>query len=127
MSRILTTLTALLLTPLAAQRGADTKPATSSQLKKRVALMHTPLARNLGVISLIAALFFTQAQAAPPTSAFGVWSRGGDDDVKDLPFVRGAAVDASWADVEKQPGVFDWSRMDQAVERAHRDKPSWWV
>ncbi len=122
MSRILTTLTALLLTPLAAQRGADTKPATSSQLKKRVALMHTPLARNLGVISLIAALFFTQAQAAPPTSAFGVWSRGGGDaDVKESPFVRGAAAGGTWAEMEKKPGAYDWSKMDQAVERAQME------
>jgi hypothetical protein len=94
---------------------------------KQTECKSTGLTRTLSLIGLMVACSFDLVQAAPPPSAFGVWSRGGDDDVKDLPFVRGAAVDASWADVEKQPGVFDWSRMDQAVERAHRDKPSWWV
>ena len=78
MNQILTTLTAQLLTPLAAQRGADTKPATSSQLKKPIVPMHTTLARNLGVISLMAAaLCSTPGHAAPRPTAFGVWSRGG--------------------------------------------------
>ena len=28
----------------------------------------------------------------------------------------------SWADIEKQPGVFDWSGLDQAVEKAFQNK-----
>lgn len=82
----------------------------------------TGLARTLCFISLIGVCSST-IKAAPPPSAFGVWSReGGDADVKESPFVRGAAAGGTWAEMEKKPGVYDWSRMDQAVEQAHRDK-----
>ena len=45
-------------------------------------------------------------------------------DPKVYPFVRGTACDAPWDSVEKTPGVYDWSTMDQAIERAYRDKIS---
>ena len=44
--------------------------------------------------------------------------------LKEYPFVRGTACDAPWDSVEKKPGVYDWSAMDQAVERAYKDKIS---
>ncbi|NBR86381.1 MAG: hypothetical protein EB141_17580 [Verrucomicrobia bacterium] len=42
-------------------------------------------------------------------------------DPKTYPFVRGTACDAPWDSVEKKPGVYDWSTMDQAIERAYKD------
>ena len=54
----------------------------------------------------------------PPPSAFGVWDRGSSFDPKDHPFLKGLAFNQAWAEVEKQPGVFDWSTLDQAMERA---------
>lgn len=45
-------------------------------------------------------------------------------DPKVYPFVRGTACDAPWDSVEKKPGVYDWSKMDQAIERAYQDKIS---
>ena len=80
----------------------------------------TVFTRKICLIGLISACSLLSVQAAPPSSAFGVWSRGGGDDVKDLPFVRGSAAGGSWADIEKSPGVYDWSAIDAAVERAQR-------
>lgn len=55
---------------------------------------------------------------APP-SAFGVW---GDEilDPKDYPFERGVSCRLIWADVEKQPGIFDWSTLDDAIDTAFK-------
>ena len=62
--------------------------------------------------------------AAPLPSAFGVWDRGEAMDPKAYPFVRGTSCDAPWNEVEKQPGVYDWSLMDAAIDRACQDKIS---
>jgi hypothetical protein len=80
------------------------------------------LASSLAVLHLIAVLSFTPANAAPPPSAFGVWDRGDTFDPKDHPFLKGFSFNQRWADVEGQPGVFDWSGLDRAVEKAHQRK-----
>ena len=93
---------------------------------KHVHLKLSGCARILSLIGLIGISSLFNINAAPPPSAFGVWSRGGKDevDLKECPFVRGSAAGAPWADVEKMPGVYDWSRMDQAIEKAQRDETS---
>ena len=78
-------------------------------------------ARLLGV-GLIAACWTTGARAEPPPSSFGVWDRGDTFDPQQYPFLRGLSFNASWSELEKQPGVFDWSRLDQAVEKAVQNK-----
>lgn len=70
------------------------------------------------LIGLMGACFLSLLQAVPPTSSFGVWDRGNEFDPKDYPFLKGLAFNQSWADVEKKPGVFDWSKFDQAMESA---------
>lgn len=80
--------------------------------------MHTTLARTLGVLGLISACCSTQTHAVPPPSSFGVWDRGDKFDANDHPFLKGLAFNQAWADVEKQPGVFDWSSLDEAVRKA---------
>ena len=72
-------------------------------------------ARLLGV-GLIVACWITCARAEPPPSSFGVWDRGDTFDPKQYPFLRGLSFNASGSELEKQPGVFDWSRLDLAVE-----------
>ena len=62
------------------------------------------------------------AQFSPPPSAFGVWDRGDTFDPREYPFLKGFAFNQSWADVEKQPGVFDWSGLDQTIEHAFQRK-----
>ena len=81
-------------------------------------------ARKLSLITLLGIGFLSPVQAAPQPSAFGVWDRGGAKDIKEYPYVRGTSADAPWNEVEKQPGVYDWSVMDTAVERAYKDKIS---
>lgn len=81
-------------------------------------------ARTLGLVSFIGISSLSTSNAAPLPSSFGVWDRGEAMDPKDYPFVRGTACDAPWDSVEKKPGVYDWSAMDQAIERAHKDKIS---
>ncbi|MBX7211171.1 MAG: hypothetical protein K1X78_22890 [Verrucomicrobiaceae bacterium] len=66
------------------------------------------------------ALFQTPGKAAPPPSAFGVWDRGSSFDPKDHPFLKGLAFTQRWADVEKQPGAFDWSTLDESMDAAVR-------
>ena len=74
--------------------------------------------RKLCLIGLISACSLSLVQAVPPPSSFGVWDRGDNFDPKDHPFLKGLAFYRKWADIEKTPGVFDWSALDQAMERA---------
>ena len=69
------------------------------------------------VLTLIGIGSGMTVQATPPPSAFGVW---GDScfDPKDYPFQRGVGFNQAWEDMEKQPGVFDWSKLDQAMSTA---------
>ena len=80
--------------------------------------------RTLRLMGLIGLSALAEVNAAPLPSSFGVWDRGEAMDPKVYPFVRGTACDAPWDSVEKTPGVYDWSTMDQAIERAYRDKIS---
>ena len=82
--------------------------------------MHTTLTRSLGIISFLTAFLATPAQAAPPPTAFGVWDRGSSYDPTDHPFLKGLAFTQRWSDLEKQPGAFDWSILDQAMDSAVR-------
>ena len=80
------------------------------------------LARNLGLISLVCTYPAANIKAEVPVEAFGVWDRGSSFDPKEHPFLKGLSFNSSWADVERQAGVFDWSELDQAVEKAFRNK-----
>ena len=75
-------------------------------------------ARALSLIGLVGTSLLLSVHAMPPPSAFGVWDRGSSFDPKDHPFLKGLAFNQAWADVERQPGVFDWSTLDQAMENA---------
>ena len=85
---------------------------------------YVAFARKFTLTGLIGVCSLLAIQAAPLPSAFGVWDRGEAQDPREHPYLRGTACDAPWADVEKKPGVYDWSAMDQAIERAHRLKLS---
>jgi hypothetical protein len=76
------------------------------------------LFKRIGYLCLLGLTAHLPLQAAPPASAFGVWDRGSSFDPKHYPFLRGLAFNQSWADVEKKPGVFDWSILDQAMDSA---------
>ena len=71
----------------------------------------TPLVRKFSLIGLIGTCSLSLVQAAPPPSSFGVWDRGDTFDPKEYPFLKGLSFNRSWAEVEKQPGVFDWSGL----------------
>jgi hypothetical protein len=51
-----------------------------------------------------------------------VWDRGATFDPQAYPFLKGMPFNATWGEVEKQPGVFDWSGLDRAVEKAFQKK-----
>ena len=74
--------------------------------------------KMLSLIALVIACSCSSVQAVPPSIAFGVWDRTSTFDPKDYPFLKGLAFNQSWADIEKQPGVFDWSALDQAMDSA---------
>jgi len=73
-------------------------------------------------LALVCTYSATNIKAEVPLTAFGVWDRGSSFDPKDYPFLKGLSFNAPWADVERQPGLFDWSDLDQAVEKAFRNK-----
>ena len=81
-------------------------------------------AGRIAFFSLMGLSFSIRINGAPLPSSFGVWDRGDAMDPKVYPFVRGTACDAPWSSVEKKPGVYDWTAMDQAIERAHKEKLS---
>jgi hypothetical protein len=78
----------------------------------------TALTRKLRFLSLTGISFFSVVQAAPPPNSFGVWDRGDSFDPKEYSFLKGFSLNQSWSDVEQQPGVFDWSRLDRAMAKA---------
>ena len=81
-------------------------------------------AAKITLITLIGLSVLATINAAPLPSAFGVWDRGEAMDPKVYPFLRGTSCDAPWNEVEKKPGVYDWSFMDAAIERAIKDNIS---
>ncbi len=81
-------------------------------------------ARILSLIVLIGVSYLGSVQAAPPPAAFGVWDRGSSFDPKEYPFLKGLAFNQRWADVEKQPGVFNWSALDDAMDTAAKREAS---
>jgi hypothetical protein len=85
---------------------------------KRIDCKFTNLTRALCLTGLIAACSFSFLEAGPPPSAFGVWDRADRFDPKDYPFIKGFSFDQRWADIEKQPGSFDWSGLDRAMDSA---------
>lgn len=80
--------------------------------------------KKLTLMTLIGIIAISSLNAAPRPDSFGVWDRGDAMDPKVYPYVRGTSCDAPWDSVEKKPGVYDWSGMDEAVERAFKDKIS---
>ncbi len=80
--------------------------------------MHPNFAKTLLFTSILAALGCAPAGAVPPPSSFGVWDRGDKFNRTEYPFLKGLAFTQSWAEVEKEPGVFDWSSLDQAMKKA---------
>ena len=84
----------------------------------------TGFARKLSFLGLICFSSLSSLHAAPLPSAFGVWDRGETMDPKVYPYVRGTGFDGNWDEVEKQPGVYDWSGMDKAIENAVKNKES---
>ena len=90
-------------------------------MKRFLKSIHFELARSaktLSLIGLVGTSLLLSVHAMPPPSAFGVWDRGSSFDPKEYPFLKGLAFNPAWAEVEKQPGIFDWSALDQAMENA---------
>ena len=85
---------------------------------KQIEIKFHILVGTLRLIGLIGACSLSSVQAAPPTSAFGVWDRSDTFDPQEYPFLKGFSFEQRWADLEKQPEVFDWSELDKAMEKA---------
>ena len=80
--------------------------------------------RKIILINLFFLANLAIAQSGPPISSYGVWDRGFEHNVKTYPFIRGASSDCPWDEVEKKSGVYDWSSMDEAVEKAYKNNMS---
>jgi hypothetical protein len=89
--------------------------------------LRTSLFRKLYLICIMGFIGLTNINAQPSTGSFGVWDRGEAMDINEYPFIKGSSCDASWNQVEKMSGVYDWSKMDQAVERASVNKTSIYI
>lgn len=53
-----------------------------------------------------------------PLEAYGVWDRGASFDFEDYPFLKGLSFGADWEEIEPQPGEFNWSGLNTAVQKA---------
>ena len=84
----------------------------------------TGFAKKISLITLIGISSVSLINAAPRPDSFGVWDRGETKDINEYPYVRGTSCDAPWNEVEKTPGVYDWSAMDQAIEHVLKNKTS---
>jgi len=93
-----------------------------NDIMKCVPPLLSALAVKLSLIGVIGASSLSLVQAEPPPSSFGVWDRGDTFDPREYLFLKGFSFNQSWADVERQPGVLDWSGLDQAVEKAFQRK-----
>ena len=71
-------------------------------------------------LSLVFAASGVAAEKGPPLplEAYGVWARGSSVSFEEYPFLKGMAYGPRWKDIERQPGVFDWSGLDAAVRKA---------
>ncbi|MBL9201071.1 MAG: beta-galactosidase, partial [Opitutaceae bacterium] len=76
------------------------------------------------LIALLSFILASTAAAAPLPTAYGVWDRGEAQDPREFPFLRGTSCDAPWDVIEKNPGAYDWTVMDDAIEQAYRNKVS---
>ena len=89
-----------------------------SRPSDRLELGTTLPARSLPRLALVFLCLASPVLGALPSSAFGVWDRGDTFDPREYPFIKGFAFGQKWADVEQRPGVFDWSGLDRALEKA---------
>ena len=74
-------------------------------------------------ILILSSLFTVGGAAAEkgppiPLEAYGVWARGSSVSFEEYPFLKGMAYGPRWRDIERQPGVFDWSGLDAALQQA---------
>ena len=82
----------------------------------------TSLVGKISLIGLITTSSLSLVQAAPPPSSFGVWDRGYSFDSKEYPFLKGMTFNSTWDKIEAKQGVFDWSGLDAAMEKAFQNK-----
>jgi hypothetical protein len=83
--------------------------------------------RKIVIIALIAFSNMVISQVGPKPSSFGVWDRGEAMNIREYPFLKGTSCDFTWDEVEKTPGIYDWSILDNAVERAFKEKISLYI
>ena len=62
-----------------------------------------------------------------PLEAYGVWDRGSSFSFTEYPFLKGLSFGANWEEIEPQPGLFDWSGLDLAVQKASRHDKSMYI
>ena len=79
---------------------------------------------KISLLCLFGVVASSPLNAEPLRSSFGVWDRGETKDPREYPFIRGTSCDAPWDEVEKQPGVYDWSALDRAIEYVFKNKTS---
>ena len=70
------------------------------------------------LVLLAIAAMAAEDNAGIPLEAYGVWDRGSSFSFTEYPFLKGLSFGANWEEIEPQPGVFDWSGLDLAVQKA---------
>lgn len=80
--------------------------------------------RNLLLMGWVGLSFSPVIHAAPIPSAFGVWNRGEEMDIQKYPFIRGLTGGLPWSEGEPKPGQYNWSNLDQALNRAVKNDQS---
>ena len=53
-----------------------------------------------------------------PKGMYAIWI-GKNSHLLDLPYIKGGQIVLQWADIEKGPGVYDWSLLDKWMKRYH--------
>ena len=58
----------------------------------------------------------------PPWAGFFAKCKDEMIDTERFPFIKGEADRVQWAEMEPEPGVYDWSKMDSHIRNAVKGK-----
>ena len=74
------------------------------------------------MLALLLGSLSAHAMERPPWAGFFANCKDEIIDTARFPFIKGEADRVKWADMEPEPGVYDWSKMDSHIRNAVKGK-----